>query len=150
MALNDAVISRGEFSQLIKLNVTVDTAMLSEYNADGLHRGHAHGLDGLFAERGRPGAHAGQRRLHGHAHLPARAYHAAGARERCLAASRSRLLPASPTCFSRSTARIPCRIIPGDLIRITKAPQRPPPRHAARHLLFEVLREKLKWSGTAV
>ena len=36
IALNDAVISRGELSRLIKLNVTVDEATLSEYNADGL------------------------------------------------------------------------------------------------------------------
>jgi NAD+ kinase len=35
-ALNDAVISRGERSQLIRLNVHVDGAGLSQYNADGL------------------------------------------------------------------------------------------------------------------
>lgn len=35
-ALNDAVVSRGEHSQLIKLDVSVDGAWLSEYNADGL------------------------------------------------------------------------------------------------------------------
>jgi NAD+ kinase len=35
-ALNDAVISRGQKSQLIRLNVRVDGARLSEYNADGL------------------------------------------------------------------------------------------------------------------
>ena len=35
-ALNDEVISRGEKSQLIRLNVRVDGARLSEYNADGL------------------------------------------------------------------------------------------------------------------
>ena len=36
IALNDAVISRGELSRLIRLNVAVDGATLSEYNADGL------------------------------------------------------------------------------------------------------------------
>src|SRR5439155_22163139 len=36
IALNDAVISRGELSRLIKLNVAVDGATLSEYHADGL------------------------------------------------------------------------------------------------------------------
>jgi NAD+ kinase len=35
-ALNDAVISRGQRSQLIRLNVRVDGAGLSQYNADGL------------------------------------------------------------------------------------------------------------------
>jgi len=35
-ALNDAVISRGQRSQLIRLNVRVDGAALSQYNADGL------------------------------------------------------------------------------------------------------------------
>ena len=36
LVLNDAVISRGERSHLIRLNVFVDRAMLTEYNADGL------------------------------------------------------------------------------------------------------------------
>jgi len=34
--LNDAVISRGERSELVKLRVTVGTTPLTEYNADGL------------------------------------------------------------------------------------------------------------------
>ena len=35
-ALNDAVISRGEQSRLIKLNVSIDGMSLTKYNADGL------------------------------------------------------------------------------------------------------------------
>ena len=36
MGLNDAVISRGEFSRLIRLQTWIDGAALTEYNADGL------------------------------------------------------------------------------------------------------------------
>lgn len=36
LALNDAVISRGERSELVKLRVTVDGEPLTDYNADGL------------------------------------------------------------------------------------------------------------------
>ncbi len=36
LALNDAVISRGERSELVKLRVAVDGDTLTEYNADGL------------------------------------------------------------------------------------------------------------------
>ncbi|RYF48416.1 MAG: NAD(+)/NADH kinase, partial [Cytophagaceae bacterium] len=35
-ALNDAVISRGELSRLIRLDVSIDGGLLTEYNADGL------------------------------------------------------------------------------------------------------------------
>src|SRR5437868_6969745 len=35
-ALNDAIISRGKLSRLIRLEVRIDGAFLTEYNADGL------------------------------------------------------------------------------------------------------------------
>ncbi len=36
LGLNDVVISRGEFSRLIKLKTWIDGSVLTEYNADGL------------------------------------------------------------------------------------------------------------------
>jgi NAD kinase len=42
------------------------------------------------------------------------------------------------------------RILSGDVIRITKAPQRLPLAMLPGMSFFEVLRQKLKWSGTAI
>ena len=42
------------------------------------------------------------------------------------------------------------RIVAGDVIRITKAPQRLPLAMLPGMSFFEVLRQKLKWSGTAI
>jgi NAD kinase len=44
----------------------------------------------------------------------------------------------------------PVRILASDLIRITKAPQRLPLAMLPGMSFFEVLRQKLKWSGTAI
>ena len=71
VALNDAVISRGEMSRLIRLRTRVNGAPLTEFNADGLVVATPTGLDRLFAFRRRSDPGAAIRRLRDHADLPA-------------------------------------------------------------------------------
>ena len=58
--------------------------------------------------------------------------------------------PHQPDVFLTLDGQNSVRILPGDLIRITKAPQRLQLAMLPGMSFFEVLRQKLKWSGTAV
>jgi NAD+ kinase len=58
--------------------------------------------------------------------------------------------PDQPDVFLTLDGQNSVRILAGDLIRITKAPQRLPLAMLPDMSFFEVLRQKLKWSGTAV
>jgi NAD+ kinase len=147
-ALNDAVVSRGERSQLIRLDVRVDGARLSEYNADGLIIATPTGSTAYALSAGGP-----------------------------VLTPDSGVFVIAPVCPHVLTMR---PVIVGDQSRIEIAPLReddvlltidgdhPEPvareaviviRKADRRLrlatlpettFFEVLRQKLKWSGTAV
>jgi len=147
-ALNDAVVSRGERSQLIRLDVRVDGARLSEYNADGLIVATPTGSTAYALSAGGP-----------------------------VLTPDSGVFVIAPVCPHVLTMR---PVIVGDQSRIEIAPLReddvlltidgdhPEPvareaviviRKADRRLrlatlpettFFEVLRQKLKWSGTAI
>lgn len=148
-ALNDAVISRGEISRLIKLDVSIDGAWLSEYNADGLILATPTGSTAYALSAGGP-----------------------------VLTPDSGVFVIAPICPHVLTMRpvivsdhsvveiTPKRDGPGifltidgqhahavsssETLRVTKAP------HCLRFAtlpgttFFEVLRQKLKWSGTAV
>src|SRR5581483_6187740 len=67
-------------------------------------------------------------------------------------ASRIEIRPApeQPEVFLTLDGQDSVRIIPGDVIQVTKAPRRLPLAMLPGMSFFEVLRQKLKWSGTAV
>jgi NAD+ kinase len=149
IALNDAVISRGEMSQLIKLNVTVDEATLSEYNADGLIVATPTGSTAYSLSAGGPVL------------LPDSGVfvvtpicpHVLTMRPVLVSdASHIEITPSpqQPDVFLTLDGQNSVRILAGDLIRITKAPQRLPLAMLPGMSFFEVLRQKLKWSGTAI
>ena len=149
IALNDAVISRGELSRLIRLDVLIDGEFLTEYNADGLIVATPTGSTAYSLSAGGP-----------------------------VLSPDSGVFVVTPICphvltmrpvmvsdhslieithnhiktdiFLTLDGQNSVRVGPGDSIRVRKASH-----HLALAMLpgmsfFEVLRQKLKWSGTAV
>lgn len=148
-ALNDAVVSRGEHSQLIKLDVSIDGAWLSEYNADGLIVATPTGSTAYALSAGGP-----------------------------VLTPDSGVFVIAPICPHVLTMRpvivsdhsvieiMPKRDGPGiylsidgqqavpvssrETLRLTKATHQLRLATLPGTTFFEVLRQKLKWSGTAV
>ena len=149
VALNDTVISRGELSRLIKLNVAVDGAKLSEYNADGLIVATPTGSTAYSLSAGGPVLTPDS----GVFVVTPICPHVLTMRPVIVSdASRIEIAPAhgQPEVFLTLDGREAARILAGDVICITKAPQRLPLATLPGMSFFEVLRQKLKWSGTAV
>lgn len=148
-ALNDAVISRGELSRLIKLNVAVDGVKLSEYNADGLIVATPTGSTAYSLSAGGPVLTPDS----GVFMVTPICPHVLTMRPVLVSdASGIEITPSShqPDVFLTLDGQNSVRILAGDLIRITKGPQRLPLAMLPGMSFFEVLRQKLKWSGTAV
>ena len=149
IALNDAVISRGELSRLIKLNVTIDGATLSEYNADGLIVATPTGSTAYSLSAGGPVLTPDS----GVFVITPICPHVLTMRPVLVSEhSRIEIAPCrtEPDIFLSLDGQASVRILSGDLIRITQAPQRLPLAMLPGTSFFEVLRQKLKWSGTAV
>ena len=149
IALNDAVISRGELSRLIRLNVAVDGTTLSEYNADGLIVATPTGSTAYSLSAGGPVLTPDSGVLVVTPICP----HVLTMRPVIVSAgSCIEITPApeQPDLFMSLDGRDFDRIHAGDLIRITQAPQRLPLAMLPGTSFFEVLRQKLKWSGSAV
>ena len=149
VALNDAVVSRGELSRLIRLDVEIGGSDVSEYNADGLIIATPTGSTAYSLSAGGP-----------------------------ILAPDSGVFVVNPICPHVLTNRAvivndnsPILITPtesrtsihltldgqtaqpvlaSDIIRITKAHNRLPLSMLPGMSFFEVLRQKLKWSGTSV
>lgn len=149
VALNDAVISRGEHSKLIKLNVKVDGTVLSEYNADGLIVATPTGSTAYSLSAGGPVLTPDS----GVFVVTPICPHVLTMRSVLVSdASRLEITP-SPGHLEMVLSldgQDPVRILEGDMIRITKAPQRLPLAMLPGMSFFEVLRQKLKWSGSAI
>ncbi len=149
IALNDAVISRGELSRLIKLNVAVDGATLSEYNSDGLIVATPTGSTAYSLSAGGPVLTPDS----GVFVVTPICPHVLTMRPVLVSEhSRIEITPSreQPDIFLSLDGQASVRILPGDIIRITQAAQRLPLAMLPGTSFFEVLREKLKWSGTAI
>jgi len=148
IALNDAVASRGELSRLMRLAVKIGQNQLTEYNADGLIVSTPTGSTAYSLSAGGP-----------------------------IVAPDSGIFIVNPICPHVLTNRAvvvsddsPIEIRPvrsggtyltidgqnaqqvqdDEIIRITKAPFRLQLASLPGVSYFDVLRQKLKWSGTAV
>ena len=149
LALNDAVVTRGELSRLIRLNVFVDRAMLSEYNADGLIVATPTGSTAYSLSAGGPvltpdsGAFV----------ITPVCPHVLTMRP-VMVSDRSliEVIPAagSDDVFLTLDGQDHLRVGTEDRVRITKAPQTLSLALLPGMSFFEVLRHKLKWSGSAV
>ena len=148
-ALNDAVISRGELSRLIRLDAHIDGEFLTEYNADGLIVATPTGSTAYSLSAGGPVLAPDS----GVFVVTPICPHVLTMRS--VMVSDHSLIEithnhATTDIFLTLDGQDSVRIGPGDSIRIRKAAH-----HLALAMLpgmsfFEVLRQKLKWSGTAV
>jgi len=149
LALNDAVISRGEPSRLIKLNVIVDDETLSEYNADGLIVSTPTGSTAYSLSAGGPVLTPDS----GVFVVTPICPHVLTMRPVMVSdQSRVEIAPSreQPGIFLSLDGRPSVPVHTEDRIRITRASRCLPLAMLPGMSFFEVLRQKLKWSGTAV
>jgi NAD+ kinase len=147
-ALNEAVISRGEQSQLIKIEAFVDGHMLSEYNADGLIVATPTGSTAYSLSAGGPVLAPDS----GVFVVTPICPHVLTMRP-VLVCDRSviEIRPAvGADVFLTLDGQKSLRVGAGDRVRISKASFQLPLAMLPGVSFFEVLRQKLKWSGTAV
>ena len=149
VVLNDAVASRGEVSQLVRLTVRVGDTVLTEYYADGLIVATPTGSTAYSLSAGGPILEPNSGVFVVNPICP----HVLTNRAVIVNdGTPISITPAdaSPDLFLTLDGRASHRIESGDTIRITKAPQRLPLAMLPGVSFFDVLRQKLKWSGTAV
>ena len=148
-ALNDAVISRGEISRLIRLDVCINGASLTEYNADGLIVATSTGSTAYSLSAGGPVLAPGS----GVFVITPICPHVLTNRS-VIVSDDSRIeitpAPGQHAVFLTLDGREAIPIEYEDAICITKASYRLPLAMLPEMTFFEVLRQKLKWSGTAV
>lgn len=148
-ALNDVVISRGELSRLIKIDVLIDGASLSEYNADGLIVATPTGSTAYSLSAGGPVLTPDS----GVFVVAPICPHVLTMRPMIVSdASRLEIAPAlrESDLFLTLDGQSAIRIAPDDRIHVVKAPHRLSLAMLPGMTFFEVLRQKLKWSGTAI
>jgi len=148
-ALNDAVVSRGEQSRLIRTDVFIDGATLSEYHADGLIVATPTGSTAYSLSAGGPVLTPDS----GVFVVTPICPHVLTMRPVLVSdASLIEIVPAPERgdVFLTLDGQVSLRLEPGDRIRITKAEGRLPLAMLPEVSFFEVLRQKLKWSGSAV
>ena len=148
-ALNDAVISRGELSKLIKLDTTIDDAALTEYNADGLIIATPTGSTAYSLSAGGPVL------------MPESGVFVVTPicphvlTNRSVIVSDQSEIKVRPAPGQRDVVLMvdgqqPVRLCEGDIIRIRKRRIQLPLAMLPDLSFCQVLRQKLKWSGTAV
>ena len=149
IGLNDAVISRGTLSRLIRLQTWIDGAALTEYDADGLIISTPTGSTAYSLAAGGPilspdcGVFA----------VTPICPHVLT--NRTLIFSDDSTIVVSP-CENQGEIYVTVdgqdsmAILPGDMVHIRKAKQSVPLAVLPGVSFYEVLRQKLKWSGTAL
>jgi len=149
LVLNDAVASRGEVSQLVRLTVHIGDTVLTEYYADGLIVATPTGSTAYSLSAGGPILEPGSGVFVVNPICP----HVLTNRAVIVSDETPisiKPASASPDIFLTLDGRAVHRIESGDTIRITKAPQRLSLAMLPGVSFFDVLRQKLKWSGAAV
>jgi NAD+ kinase len=146
-ALNDAVVSRGEQSQLIRVDVAVDGVKLSEYTADGLIVATPTGSTAYSLSAGGPVLTPDS----GVFVVTPICPHVLTMRPVLVSDdSRIEVRPVRGEAFLTLDGQPSIRLGRGDCLRLTKAQGRLPLAMLAEMSFFEVLRQKLKWSGSAL
>ncbi len=148
-ALNDAVISRGELSRLIRLAVRISGDTLTEYNADGLIVATPTGSTAYSLSAGGPVLTPDS----GVFVVTPICPHVLTNRSVIVGDGNTiEILPARTqgAVFLTLDGGNVARVESNDTIRITKSPFQLPLAMPPDLTFFDVLRQKLKWSGTAV
>jgi NAD+ kinase len=149
IGLNDAVISRGALSRLIRLQTWIDGAALTEYNADGLVISTPTGSTAYSLAAGGPIL------------TPDCGVFAVTPICPHVLTNRSLIFSDSSTIVVSACAgqgeiyltvdgQDSLPIMAGDMVHVRKAKQCLPLAVLPDVSFFEVLRQKLKWSGTAL
>jgi len=149
LGLNDAVVSRGQHSQLIKIEVRVDGDELCVYNADGLIVATPTGSTAYSMSAGGPLL------------LPDSATFVLTPICPHVLTNRSAVVPDSARLELRVVGDAPGVTVnvdgqevrelgPSDVLRISRASERLQLATLPNRFFSEVLREKLKWSGSNV
>ncbi len=148
-ALNEAVISRGELLRLIKIDVLINGSSVSGYNADGLIVATPTGSTAYALSAGGPVLTPDS----GVFVIAPICPHVLTMRP--IVVSDTATLEIVPSfdqhnIFLTLDGQNAIHIEPGDRIRATKAAHRLSLAMLPGMTFFEVLRQKLKWSGTAI
>ena len=147
--LNDAVISRGAHSRLIKLKTRIDNSVLTEYNADGLIVATATGSTAYSLSAGGPILMPDS----GVFVITPICPHVLT--NRTVIVSDTSEIEVNPCqdqdeVFLAVDGQKPVAVSCGDMIRILKSPLSLPLAMLPAMSFSEVLRQKLKWSGSAL
>lgn len=148
-ALNDVVVSRGERSRLIRLEVEIDGDSLTEYNADGLIIATPTGSTAYSLSAGGPVLAPDS----GVFVITPICPHVLT--NRSLIVSDRSLIGVHPSAGQGSVCltvdgREPLPLGDKDVLRLGLAPERVRLVFPKAVSFYEVLRQKLKWSGTVV
>ena len=149
VGLNDAVISRGELSRLIKLNTAIDGMELTQYNADGLIVCTSTGSTAYSLAAGGPVVMPGS----GVFVVTPICPHVLTNRS-VIVDDQSEItvrpMPGQTRVALTVDGQELVHIRDGDIIRIRKSSQKFSLATLPGLSFTEVLRQKLKWSGSAV
>lgn len=149
LGLNDAVISRGALSRLIKLRIRVNNRELTEYNADGLIIATPTGSTAYSLSSGGPIIDPDAEVFVITPICP----HVLTNRSVIISDESAMLIepcPGEAETFLTVDGQDLIRVVPGQFIRIARAEIKAPLATLPGLTFFDVLRQKLKWSGTAL
>ena len=148
-ALNDVVISRGAFSRVVRLHLSIDGEMLTEYVCDGMIFATATGSTAYSLSAGGPILVPTARALIITPICP----HALSNRSVIAgegSAIRCRVASAAGELLLTVDGQVQLRMQVGDEVEVRQSPRTVQLVTPKGHSYFEVLREKLKWSGANV
>ena len=148
-ALNDAVVSRSAFSRIVRLRLTIDGELLTEYMCDGMIFATATGSTAYSLSAGGPIMlpHA-----HGFVISPI-CPHALSNRSVIASpdsVARCRVMSAAGELLLTVDGQVQSRMRVGDEVEVRRSPHAVHLATPKGQSYFELLRRKLKWSGANV
>ena len=148
-ALNDIVVSRGAFSRIVRLRLSVDGELLTEYVCDGMIFATATGSTAYSLSAGGPIMVPTARALIITPICP----HALSNRSVIAGENsvvRCQVMSAAGELLLTVDGQVQLRMELGDEVEVRQSPLTVQLVTPKNHSYFEVLREKLKWSGANV
>jgi NAD+ kinase len=148
-ALNDVVISRGAFSRVVRLQLSIDGEMLTEYVCDGMIFATATGSTAYSLSAGGPILVPTARALIITPICP----HALSNRSVIAGENsqiRCRVASAAGELLLTVDGQVQLRMQVGDEVEVRQSPRTVQLATPQGHSYFEILREKMKWSGANV
>lgn len=148
-ALNDAVVSRGERSELVKIAVSIDGTLLTEYNADGLIVATPTGSTAYSLSAGGPILTPDSGGLVVTPICP----HVLT--NRSMVVSDTAKVEISLSAQTREAVltvdgQETAEMVPGDVLHLSQSASALPLAMLPGRSFSEVLRQKLKWSGSNI